>query len=139
MAETITRVDYFYIETPNKPGEAARALNAIKESGLNLLAFSGFPKGRRAQLDFIPADSAAFAKCARKAGCTLSKKKSGFLIQGEDRIGAVADLLSKLADAQINVTAVTAVCAGENRYGAILWVKPPDLRRAAKVLGAASK
>lgn len=139
MAETITRVDYFYIETPNKPGEAARALNAIKESGLNLLAFSGFPKGRRAQLDFIPADSAAFAKCARKAGCTLSKKKSGFLIRGEDRIGAVADLLSKLADAQINVTAVTAVCAGENRYGAILWVKPPDLRRAAKVLGAASK
>lgn len=86
MAETITRVDYFYIETPNKPGEAARALNAIKESGLNLLAFSGFPKGRRAQLDFIPADSAAFAKCAKKAGCTLSKKKSGFLIQGEDRI-----------------------------------------------------
>ncbi len=139
MAETITRVDYFYIETPNKPGEAARALNAIKESGLKLLAFSGFPKGRRAQLDFIPADSAAFAKCARKAGCTLSKKKSGFLIQGEDRIGAVADLLTKLADAKINVTSVTAVCAGGNRYGAILWVKAPDVRRAAKALGVASR
>ncbi len=137
MAETITRVDYFYIETPNKPGEAARALHAIKEAGINLLAFSGFPKGRRAQLDFIPADSAAFAKCARKAGCTLSKKKSGFLIQGEDRIGAVADVLGKLADANINVTATTAVCAGNNRYGAILWVKSPDLRRAAKVLGVA--
>jgi hypothetical protein len=86
-------------------------------------------------LDFIPADSAAFVKCARKAGCKLSKKKSGFLIQGEDRVGAVADVLSKLADAKINVTAATAVTAGENRYGAILWVKQPDLRRAAKVLG----
>ena len=137
MAETITRVDYFYIETPNKPGEAARALNAIKEAGINLLAFSGFPKGRRAQLDFIPADSAAFAKCAKKAGCKLSKKKSGFLIQGKDRIGAVADVLSKLADAKINVTAATAVTAGANQYGAILWVKAPDLRRAAKILGAA--
>ncbi|MBZ0159243.1 ACT domain-containing protein [Candidatus Methylomirabilis sp.] len=137
MAETIKRVDYFYIETPNKPGEAARTLTAIKEAGHNLLAFSGFPKGRRAQMDFIPADSAAFAKCAKKAGCTLSKKKSGFLIQGEDRIGAVADVLSKLADAKINVTAITAVSAGGNRYGAILWVKAPDLRRAAKVLGAA--
>ncbi|MDD5558369.1 hypothetical protein [Candidatus Methylomirabilis sp.] len=137
MAETIKRVDYFYIETPNKPGEAARALTAIKEAGHNLLAFSGFPKGRRAQLDFIPADSAAFAKCAKKAGCTLSKKKSGFLIQGEDRIGAVANVLSKLADAKINVTAITAVSAGKNRYGAILWVKAPDLRRAAKILGAA--
>lgn len=137
MAETITRVDYFYIETPNKPGEAARALQAIREAGINLLAFSGFPKGRRAQLDFIPADSAAFAKCAKKAGCTLSKKKSGFLVQGEDRIGSVADVLSKLADANINVTAATAVSAGKNRYGAILWVKQPDLRRAAKVLGVA--
>lgn len=137
MAETITRVDYFYIETPNKPGEAARALNAIKEAGINLLAFSGFPKGRRAQLDFIPADSAAFAKCARKAGCTLSKKKSGFLIQGKDRIGAVADVMSKLADAKINVTAATAVTAGANQYGAIIWVKAPDVRRAAKILGVA--
>jgi hypothetical protein len=137
MAETITRVDYFYIETPNKPGEAARMLNAINEAGHNLLAFSGFPKGRRAQLDFIPADSVAFAKCAKKAGCKLSKKKSGFLVQGEDRIGAVANLLSKLADAKINVTACTAVCAGKNRYGAILWVKAPDLKRAAKVLGIA--
>jgi hypothetical protein len=136
MAETIRRVDYFYIETPNRPGEAARALKALKDAGINLLAFSGFPKGRRAQLDFIPADSAALVKAAKGAGWKLSAKKSGFLIQSEDRPGAVADILTKLADAKINVTAVDAVCAGADRYGAILWVKPPDLKRAAKALGA---
>jgi hypothetical protein len=136
MAQTIRRVDYFYIETPNRPGEAARALKALKDAGINLLAFSGFPKGRRSQLDFIPADPAAFVKVAKKAGWKLSAKKSGFLIQGEDRPGAVADILAKLADAKINVTAVDAVCAGADRYGAILWVKPPDLKRAAKALGA---
>ena len=136
MAESIRRVDYFYILTPNRPGEAARALKALKDSGINLLAFSGFPKGRRAQLDFIPADPAALVKVAKRAGWKLSAKKSGFLIQGEDRPGAVADILGKLADAKINVTAVDAVCAGADRYGAILWVKPPDLKRAAKVLGA---
>jgi hypothetical protein len=136
MAETIRRVDYFYIETPNRPGEAARALKALKDAGINLLAFSGFPKGRRAQLDFIPADPAALVKAAKRAGWKLSAKKSGFLIQGEDRPGAVADILGKLADAKINVTAVDAVCAGADRYGAILWVKPPDLKRAAKALGA---
>ena len=136
MAESIRRVDYFYIETPNRPGEAARALRALKDARINLLAFSGFPKGRRAQLDFIPADPVAFVKAAKKAGWKLSAKKSGFLIQGEDRPGAVADILGKLADARINVTAVDAVCAGADRYGAILWVKPPDLRRAAKALGA---
>ena len=134
MAYTISRVDYFYIETPNKPGEAARALTALKDAGINLLAFSGFPKGQRAQLDFIPADPAAFLKVAKKAGWKLSAKKSGFLIQGEDRPGALADVMVKLAAAKINVTAVDAVCAGADRYGAILWVKPPDLKRAAKAL-----
>lgn len=136
MAQTIRRVDYFHIETPNRPGEAARVLKALKDAGINLLAFSGFPKGRRTQLDFIPADPAALVKAAKGAGWKLSAKKIGFLIQGKDRPGAVADILAKLADAKINVTAVDAVCAGADRYGAILWVKPPDLKRAAKALGA---
>lgn len=135
MAETIRLIDYFYIETPNKPGEAARALASIKEAGVNLLAFSGFPRGRRAQLDFIPADTPAFVRAARQAGLKLSPRKTGFLIQGEDRVGAIADILGKLAAAKINVTAVDALCAGENRFGAILWVKAPDRRRAAKTLG----
>jgi hypothetical protein len=135
MAETIQTVDYFYTETPNKPGEASRALAALKDAGVNLLAFTGFPNGRRAQLDFIPADAKAFQQAARKAGLKLSKKKTGFLIQGEDRVGALADTLSKLGAAKINVTAVDAVCAGVGRYGAILWVKPADRKRAAKALG----
>jgi hypothetical protein len=107
----------------------------LKAAGINLLAFSGFPKGQRAQLDFIPADPAAFVKVAKRARWKLSAKKSGFLIQGEDRPGALADFMGKLADARINVTALDAVCAGAGRYGAILWVKPPDLKRAAKALG----
>ncbi len=135
MAETIRLVDYFHIETPDKPGEAARALGAIRDAGVNLLVFSGFPRGRRSQLDFIPEDAGAFVKAARRAALKLSSRKAGFLIQGEDRVGAVADILGKLAAAKINVTAIDAVCAGENRYGAILWVKPPDRTRAVKVLG----
>lgn len=135
MAETIRQVDYFYVHTPDKPGEAARALAAFKEAGVNLLAFSGFPNGRRSQLDFIPADSEAFKKVARQTGLKLSARKTGFLIQGSDRVGAVGDILGKLAAAKINVTAVDAACAGENRYGAILWVKPQSVKRAAKALG----
>ncbi|MBI3896009.1 MAG: hypothetical protein HY313_08765, partial [Acidobacteria bacterium] len=48
MAETIHQVDYYYIQTPNKAGEAARALAVFKEAGVNLMAFTGFPSGRRA-------------------------------------------------------------------------------------------
>ena len=137
MPDEIRRIDYYYVMVPDKPGEGARVLNALHQAGVNLLGISAFPHGaRKSQLDVVPQDSDAFRKAAKSARLTLSKKKSGFLIQGEDRPGAVADILTKLADAKINVTAVDAVCAGADRYGAILWVKPPDLKRAAKALGA---
>lgn len=136
MPDTVKRVQYFYTEVPDKPGEGARLLNTLKEAGVNLLAYSGFPKGRRAQIDFIPADLAAFRAAARKGKLTLVGPKTGFLIQGEDRPGAVAEIIAKLAAAQINVTACDAVAAGEGRYGAILWVKPQDVQKAARVLGA---
>ncbi|MBI3665194.1 MAG: ACT domain-containing protein [Acidobacteria bacterium] len=137
MADTIRRVDYYYTTTADKPGEAARALAALHQAGVNLLAFTGFPQGaRRSQLDFVPEDPGAFPPAAKKAGIKLSKRKTGFLIQGEDRPGAVAEVARKLSDAGINITALDAVCAGAGRYGALLWVKAADLRRAAKILGA---
>jgi hypothetical protein len=136
MAEQIRRIDYYYVAVPDKPGEAARILSLLHQAGVNLLGFCGFPKGaRKAQLDFLPEDAAAFAKAARKAGLQLSKKKTGFLIQGEDQPGAVAVLVGKLSVAGINVTALQAIAAGAGCYGAILWVKAPDLRKAAKILG----
>ena len=134
MSETVRKIDYYYTETAHKPGEGAKILAALRDAGVNLLAFSGFPSGRKAQLDFIPEDSGAFKSAAKKAGLKLSTKKTGFLIQGEDRVGAVADIIGKLAAANINVTAIDAVCAGAGRYGGILWVKAPDVRKAAKVL-----
>ncbi len=63
-------------------------------------------------------------------------QKFGFLIQGNDRKGAVAQLLGTLADKKINVTAIDAVSAGAGRYAAILWVKSKDVNKAAKALGA---
>ena len=134
MADTIQKVDYFYTMVPDKPGEAARMLAVLQEAGVNLLVFSGFPEGRRGQLDFVPADAGAFRQAAKKAGWKLTGPRRAFLLQGEDRVGAVAETLGRLAAAKINVTAIDAVCAGAGRYGAILWVPQRDVGRAAKVL-----
>jgi predicted amino acid-binding ACT domain protein len=62
--------------------------------------------------------------------------KRGFLVQGDDRVGAVADLLERLGSAKINVTAIDAVSITDGRYGAILWVAPNDVKKAAALLGA---
>ncbi|MGH2603608.1 MAG: hypothetical protein ACRDJ9_30010, partial [Dehalococcoidia bacterium] len=62
--------------------------------------------------------------------------KRAFLIQGDDRVGAVAETTAKLAEANINVTAAAATDAGSGRCGMILWVAPADYERAAGALGA---
>ncbi|MBI2879650.1 MAG: hypothetical protein HYY19_08010 [Candidatus Rokubacteria bacterium] len=136
MAEIAQRLPYFYIEAPDKPGEGARVLAVLKQAGVNLVAFSGFPKGRKSQLDFVPSDPAAFRQAAKQAKWKVVGPKTCFVIQGEDRVGALADILAKLAGAKINVTATDAICTGDGRFGVLLWVKPRDVNRTAKALGA---
>jgi hypothetical protein len=136
MADIIRKVAYFAMDVPNKPGEGARILGALAEAGVNLLAFSGFPSGRKAQLDFIPEDVSVFRRAVKTAKIKTRPQKFGFLAQGNDRKGAVADLLKTLAIKNINITAIDAVSAGAGRYAAILWVNPKDLNKAAKALGA---
>lgn len=137
MADTVTLKDYYYTTVPDKPGEGVRVLNVLRDAGVNLLAYSGFPAARRTQIDFVPEDAAAFLAAAKAAKIKLTGPKKVFLISGEDRPGAVAGLYEKLAAAKVNVTATDAVCAGMGRYGAILWVKPRDVKKAAGALGVA--
>ncbi len=136
MADEIRKVAYFAMDVTDKPGEGARILGLLAEAGVNLLAFSGFPRGRKAQLDFIPEDTRVFMSAARRLKLKIRPKKFAFLVQGEDRKGAAAEVVKGLADKKINVTAMDAVSSGAGRYGAILWVKPRDVNKAAKALGA---
>ena len=57
-------VEYFYVETPNTPGVGAAMLATLRDAGVNLLVFSGFPSGRRAQIDFVPENAATFRAAA---------------------------------------------------------------------------
>ncbi len=135
MAEKIQTVDYYYVTSADKPGEGAEVLSVFRDARVNLLAVHAFPQGRRIQVDIGPRNTAAFLRAARKAKLKLSGRKKAFLVTGTDRVGVLAGILGKLGEAKINVTAVTALCAGSRRFGAIFWVKPRDVRRASKALG----
>jgi hypothetical protein len=137
MADTVRSVDYYYVTVPDTPGEGQRVLSALKDSGVNLLAFLGFPVGGgQSQIDLVPEDAESLRRAAEQAGITLSETKRAFLIQGDDRVGAVADTVAKLAEANVNLTAAAAAGAGSGRYGMILWVAPADYERAAAALRA---
>lgn len=137
MADIVRKVNYCYVLVPNRAGEGARVLGALRDGGVNMLAYSGFPaKAGKSQIDIVCDDLARVRKVARQSGWRLSPPKRGFLVQGADRVGAVHAQHDKLAAAKISVTAADAVCSGDGRYGMILWVKPRDYAKAAKALGA---
>jgi len=136
MSNSLRKVDYYYVMVSNTAGQGAKVLTALAKEGVNLVAFSGFPSGGKGQLDLVPDNSAKFRRAAKKLKLKLSKRKTGFLLQGDDRVGAMTNVLGKLAKARINVTAMDAVTAGKGRFGAIFWVKPKTVAKAAKLLGA---
>ncbi len=137
MADRVRKINYCYTKVPNYAGQGEEALRALRDAGVNLLAYSGFPiAGRKAQMDFIPENMSAFKKVARQQGWRLSKVKKGFLITGQERLGAVHRHVAQLSDAKINITAADALAAGKGRYGMLLWVRPKQYARAARALGA---
>ena len=137
MADRVRRVNYAYVMVPNRPGQGARITDELREAGVDLLAYTAFPtRGGRAQVDLIAEDLGAIRRIARRNGWRLSDARKGFLVQGDDRVGAVHNHLKKLADQKINVTAADAVTAGKGRYGMLLWVRPKDYARAAAALRA---
>jgi hypothetical protein len=137
MADTVRSVEYYYVTVPDAPGEVQAVLSAVRDSGVNLLAFLGFPTGGgQSQIDLVPEDPQALREAAERTGLTLSDAKRAFLIQGEDRVGVVSEITGKLAEANVNVTAAAAVGAGSGRFGMVVWVAPPDYEPAAAVLGA---
>jgi hypothetical protein len=137
MTDTVRGVEYYYVTVADAPGEGQRILASLRDGGVNLLAFLGFPLGGgQSQIDLVPEDPESLKEASERAGVTLSEAKRAFLIQGDDRVGAVAETTAKLAEANINLTAAAATGAGAGRYGMILWVSPADYERAADALGA---
>lgn len=136
MPDSIRMADYFYVTVADKPGEGVKVLSALKEDGVNLRAFCGFPMGGgRSQLDFVTEDPNALRESINQVGLRLSERKKVFLVEGEERTGAAAEIFEKLAAEGINIIAAQAVCAGSNRWGMIFWVKPSDYEQASKALG----
>jgi hypothetical protein len=134
MGEEIRVVEHYSASIVNKVGERARILGVLRDAGVNLVAFWGYKHGPgQAQLEFIPEDSAIFIAAAKLAELKLCKSTALF-IHGDDRPGAIADMLAKLAGAHINVAALQAVRGEGGRYGAIVFLPPSAAGKAASIL-----
>ncbi len=136
MADQARVVHSYSTSVPDEPGQAFKVLATLVSAGINLLGCSGTQCAGVARIDVVPDDTGAFAALVERAGLDFRRQKAGFLIQGDDRPGALAGHLSRLAGAGLNVTGVQGLVAGAGRWGAIVWIADGDLVAAAQALGA---
>jgi hypothetical protein len=137
MGHTVRSVAYFHATIHDRAGEAFKVLTSLAAAEVNLLAFSASPVGASAaHMVLFPEDAEALVGYAARIGMTLSGPERALMVQGDDKLGALAELHRLLADARINVFASNAVTGGAGRYGYVIYVRSEDFDSAARALGA---
>lgn len=137
MPSSVREVEYYYALIADKPGEARKLLEFLSEKAVNLIALTMFPvAGGQTQLDFFPDNPEILKQAATDANFKLVGPKKAFIIQGEDRVGALYEFHLKLSNAGVNIHASNGVVDGSGRFGYVIWVNPADYAKAAKALRA---
>ena len=135
MAFNIRRADYYYIMVEADPDEGFKLLSELAEFGINLLAFTAVPFGpMRSQLTLFPDDALKMKDAAKKAGISLDGPHPALLVQGDDKLGVLAEIHEKLSAANVSVFASSGVADGRGGYGYVIYVRPEEYERAAATL-----
>jgi hypothetical protein len=136
MAYAVRRIDYFYITISEAPETAYQVLSELSEQGINLVAVTAVPFGpTRTQLTVFPDDTAKLRRAAEAANIPLDGPHPALVVQGDDEVGALAQVHEKLRDASVVVFASTGVADGRGGFGYIIYVRPDEYGRAADALG----
>ena len=136
MELKISRVQYYHTSVADQPGEAYKFLSQLAGLGINLLAFTAVPVGPSVtQLTIFPDDPAQLKHESARIGLTLDGPYMAFLIQGDDELGALAEIHRKIYDAKVNVYSASGVTDGHGSFGYIVYVKSQDFEIAAAALG----
>jgi hypothetical protein len=136
MAFTVRRVEYFYANVRDESGAAYRILAQLAQVGVGLLAFTAVPSGpARAQFALFPDDPSKLAAEARAAQLPLEGPHHALLVQGDDELGALANIHERLFEAGIDVYASSGVTDGRGSFGYVMYVREDQIDKAASALG----
>lgn len=135
MSFKIQKIDYYYCSVVDQPGEAYKLLSQLEKSGINLLAFTAIPIGPdRTQLTIFPEIPAKLINEAKRSNFPLEGPHSALLVQGDDELGAFADVHEKLFKANVNVYACSGVTDSRGGFGYLLYIRPEEFGRALSAL-----
>ena len=134
MAFTIRRVEYYYANVRDELGAAYRVLAQLAELGVNLLAFTAMPSGPSlAQFALFPDDPSKLIAQARAAGLPLDAR-TALLVQGDDELGALANVHEQLVEAGVDIFASSGVTDSRGAFGYLIYVREDQFEKAAIAL-----
>jgi hypothetical protein len=137
MALSVRLVDYYYLRIRDEPGKAYDLLAALATEEINMLAFSAVPYGdHEVELTIFPDQRDAFVRLADKSGLTLTGPQHACMIQGDDHLGALAEIQRELLKAGVSIYASTGVTDGAGHYGYVIYFKESDHLAASRAIQA---
>lgn len=135
MKARIRSVPYYYARIEGDPDQAYTWLEELASAKVDLLAFSALPYGpNHVEVTLFPVDRRELERSALARGVVLIGPYHAFLIQGDDRLGALAEIHKDLRDTGVKVYASTGVTDGQGRFGYIVYVRELDFEAAERVL-----
>ena len=135
MDTKVRVLEYFYTRIENDPVKAYNFLAELSSEDISLLAFSAVPFGpNHVELTVFPEHSDNFQALAHQLGWTLTGPQHAILIQGDDRLGLVAEIHKTLREAGVQVYASSGVTDGSGRFGYVIYTKEDNHPAAAKAL-----
>ena len=135
MAFTIRKVEYYYANLRDELGATYRVLSLLAERGVNLLAFTAVPSGPSlAQFTLFPEDPGKLVAESRSAGLALDGPYHAVLVQGDDELGALANVHERLARAHVDIFASSGVTDGRGAFGYVVYVREDQFEQAASAL-----
>lgn len=137
MALAVRIMDYFYLRIRDEPEKAYQLLATLASEEISLLAFSAVPYGDHGvELTIFPDRSEAFLRLAERSKWPLTPPQHACVIQGDDHLGALAEIQRELAEAGVSIYASTGVTDGAGRYAYVIYFKEGDHAAAARAVDA---
>ena len=139
MALTVQTMEYFYARIQKDPDKAYELLAQLAREEISLLAFSAVPYGSdHVELTLFPDQPANLLRAAAKLGWNLTGDQHAVLIQGDDHLGALADIHLCLSEAGVKIYASSGVTDGSGHFGYVIYFREGDYLEAERALAAAA-
>ena len=123
------------VKIEDKPGSLYHVLAKAAAQGVDFNCLSACTCADGTAMTYLSAKNYEALKAWANKESVKLKEMAGFMISGEDKVGAAAEDLKQLADAKINgVAAAAMIC--DSGYGMVVIVNADDADAAAKALDA---